>query len=66
MAKKDGDWQRYIRAIRNMNLWETDRGVKPGPSEFGVPSERGFETPPRTDGTRYRPTAATQSLRRPK
>lgn len=60
---KDADARQYLRAMRNMNLW--DSGIKPGHSEFGAVGDRGYETPPRTDGTRYRPLAATQSLRRP-
>lgn len=66
MAKKDGDWQRYVRAMRNIGRFDPGT-YKPGASEFGVGfGDRGFETPAGTDGTRYRPTEATQSLRRPK
>ncbi|WP_164478807.1 hypothetical protein [Mycolicibacterium stellerae] len=41
-------------------------GIKPpGASELGVVPRRYAENPPRPDGTTYRPTAATQSVRRP-
>ena len=40
-------------------------GIKPpGASEMGVPRRFG-ENPARADGSRYRPTAATQSARKP-
>lgn len=62
--KKDGDWQRYVRALRNIGRFDPGT-FKPGQSELGVVSDRGFETPARAVGTRYRPTEATQSMRRP-
>lgn len=66
MAKTDGDWQRYIRALRNMSLSDPEKR-KPGVSEFGVGfGDCGYETPARADGTRYRPQGASQSLRRRK
>jgi hypothetical protein len=41
-------------------------GIKPpGASELGVVPRRFGENPPRPDGTRYRPTAATQSVAKP-
>lgn len=65
MAKNDAEARRYVRAVRN--LGKLDPGTyKPGASEFGVVGDRGYELPPRTDGTRYRPTAVTQSLRKPR
>ncbi|WP_006247216.1 hypothetical protein [Mycolicibacterium tusciae] len=65
MTKKDGEWQRYLRAMREMGRFDPGT-FKPGHSEFGAVGDRGYELPPRPDGTRYRPTAASQSLRGPK
>lgn len=47
-----------------MNSREPDLR-SPDQSEFGVAPRRGAENPPRPDGTRYRPKAASLSVRRP-
>jgi hypothetical protein len=41
-------------------------GIKPpGQSEFGVVARRYAENPPRPEGTRYRPKAASLSVAKP-
>ena len=55
------DWELGYRARVAMNSREPNLR-SPDQSEFGAVSRRGDENPPRPDGTRYRPKAASLML----
>lgn len=63
MSKKQQDAELGYRAWLASNSREPGH-VCPGPSEFGVAPRRGGETT-WPGGSRYRPTAATESVRKP-